>query len=178
MQWTYENVSGRAEWLSRDPLGEGSDATLYSYVSNDPIDWNDLLGLARGNNPGWGGPTGNPNPSNSPLDTPLGGDIVGGAFVANLAVPVAAEVLTTQGVRIVILTTLIKIESKCNKAPGPTPGNEPGLGPGSVKPPLPGSRFPQPPEPPPPGPRPPIPPGSSTGPGGSNLGPPGDFHNN
>jgi RHS repeat-associated protein len=37
-----------AKWLSRDPLGEGSDATLYSYVWNDPIEGNDPLGLAGG----------------------------------------------------------------------------------------------------------------------------------
>jgi hypothetical protein len=37
-----------AEWLSRDPLGEGSDATLYSYVWNNPVDLIDPLGLAGG----------------------------------------------------------------------------------------------------------------------------------
>jgi hypothetical protein len=29
VQYTYQIASGRAEWLSRDPMGEGSDATLY-----------------------------------------------------------------------------------------------------------------------------------------------------
>ena len=29
--------AGTGRWLSRDPLGEGWDATLYSYVANDPI---------------------------------------------------------------------------------------------------------------------------------------------
>ena len=38
-----------ARWNSRDPLGEGSDATLYSYVGNDPIDNTDPLGLRRQN---------------------------------------------------------------------------------------------------------------------------------
>jgi len=35
-----------ARWLSRDPLGEGSDATRYSYVWNNPINGIDPLGLA------------------------------------------------------------------------------------------------------------------------------------
>jgi RHS repeat-associated protein len=37
-----------ARWLSRDPLGEGADATLYSYVWNDPSNLVDPLGLAGG----------------------------------------------------------------------------------------------------------------------------------
>ncbi len=36
------------EWLSRDPIGEGHDATLYTYVRNDPICLIDLLGLCGG----------------------------------------------------------------------------------------------------------------------------------
>jgi RHS repeat-associated protein len=35
-----------ARWLARDPLGECSDETLYSYVSNTPINAMDPLGLA------------------------------------------------------------------------------------------------------------------------------------
>ena len=38
----YDPVASR--WLSRDPMGEGSDATLYSYVLNDPIVLIDPLG--------------------------------------------------------------------------------------------------------------------------------------
>lgn len=34
-----------ARWLSKDPMGEGADATLYSYVGNDPINGFDPLGL-------------------------------------------------------------------------------------------------------------------------------------
>lgn len=34
-----------ARWLSRDPEGEGSDATLYSYSFNDPVNLTDPLGL-------------------------------------------------------------------------------------------------------------------------------------
>jgi uncharacterized protein RhaS with RHS repeats len=37
-----------ARWLSRDPLGEGFDSTLYSYVWNDPVDDTDPWGLAGG----------------------------------------------------------------------------------------------------------------------------------
>jgi RHS repeat-associated protein len=40
----YDPNAGR--WLSRDPLGEGADATLYSYVGNDPVCLVDPLGLA------------------------------------------------------------------------------------------------------------------------------------
>jgi RHS repeat-associated protein len=39
----YDPNTGR--WLSRDPLGEGWDATLYSYVGNDPVGAIDPLGL-------------------------------------------------------------------------------------------------------------------------------------
>jgi len=48
VQWTYENVSGQAEWLSRDPIGEKMGPNLYDYVMNDPIYWIDSLGLAPG----------------------------------------------------------------------------------------------------------------------------------
>jgi hypothetical protein len=47
-----------ARWLSRDPLGEGADATLYSYVGNNPIDRIDPLGLWQVSVEGgvfWGG---------------------------------------------------------------------------------------------------------------------------
>ncbi len=32
-------------WLSRDPLDEDWDATLYSYIINDPVDGIDPFGL-------------------------------------------------------------------------------------------------------------------------------------
>ncbi len=34
-----------ARWMSRDPIGEGGAANLYRYVSNDPVDLWDPLGL-------------------------------------------------------------------------------------------------------------------------------------
>jgi RHS repeat-associated protein len=43
----YDPNLGR--WLSRDPMGEGEDATLYSYVWNQPVGSTDILGLAKGN---------------------------------------------------------------------------------------------------------------------------------
>jgi hypothetical protein len=48
VQYTYRNASGRAEWLSRDPLGEGVGSNLYGYVSNNPVNFWDPLGLTPG----------------------------------------------------------------------------------------------------------------------------------
>jgi RHS repeat-associated protein len=48
VQYTYRNASGRAEWLSRDPLPNAEKSqgpNLYEYVKNDPIDMTDPLGL-------------------------------------------------------------------------------------------------------------------------------------
>jgi RHS repeat-associated protein len=45
VQYTYRNASGRAEWLSRDPIAERGGINLYDYVGNDPIDGTDPLGL-------------------------------------------------------------------------------------------------------------------------------------
>jgi len=39
----YDPEMGR--WLSRDPLGEGTDRTLYSYCANNPINFADPAGL-------------------------------------------------------------------------------------------------------------------------------------
>ncbi|MEI9998544.1 MAG: hypothetical protein WDO13_04945 [Verrucomicrobiota bacterium] len=49
VQYTYQIASGRAEWLSRDPLGEGMGTNLYDYVGNCPIDDFDSLGLWQTN---------------------------------------------------------------------------------------------------------------------------------
>ena len=36
--------SGR--WVSRDPIGERGGRNLFSFVSNDPVDWADILGTS------------------------------------------------------------------------------------------------------------------------------------
>ncbi|MFZ1074594.1 MAG: RHS repeat-associated core domain-containing protein [Verrucomicrobiia bacterium] len=41
----YKTVSGRHEWLNRDPLGEAGGINLYDYVANNPINLFDPLGL-------------------------------------------------------------------------------------------------------------------------------------
>jgi uncharacterized protein RhaS with RHS repeats len=45
VQYTYQIASGRAEWLSRDPIAERGGINLYGYVLNDPIYNVDELGL-------------------------------------------------------------------------------------------------------------------------------------
>ena len=41
----YNYASGRAKWLSRDPIGEDGGLNLYGYVGNSPIDDVDPYGL-------------------------------------------------------------------------------------------------------------------------------------
>jgi RHS repeat-associated protein len=41
----YEPALGR--WLSADPIGENGGWNLYGYVSNNPVNWIDALGLDR-----------------------------------------------------------------------------------------------------------------------------------
>jgi RHS repeat-associated protein len=45
VQYTYQNASGRAEWLSRDPSGETSGINLYAYCGENPICNTDSSGL-------------------------------------------------------------------------------------------------------------------------------------
>jgi hypothetical protein len=45
VQYTYRNASGRAEWLSRDPIGINGGINLYGYVGNGPINLFDPYGL-------------------------------------------------------------------------------------------------------------------------------------
>jgi RHS repeat-associated protein len=64
----YDPAAGR--WLSRDPLGEGSDlsANLYSYAYGNPLSYSDGTGLQPGSNPNGVVPGGpwewSPNPQN------------------------------------------------------------------------------------------------------------------
>ena len=51
VQYTYQIASGRAEWLSRDPIAERGGINLYAYVMNDPLRFIDPLGLCTY---GWG----------------------------------------------------------------------------------------------------------------------------
>lgn len=51
VQYTYQIASGRAEWLSRDPLPDAEMSqgpNLYDYTGNNPIDRIDPLGLMFG----------------------------------------------------------------------------------------------------------------------------------
>jgi len=51
----YKTVSGRHEWLNRDPIGELGGLNLYAYVGNNPIDLFDPLGLEYQITIGFGG---------------------------------------------------------------------------------------------------------------------------
>jgi uncharacterized protein RhaS with RHS repeats len=41
----YKTVSGRHEWLNRDPIEEAGGLNLYGYVGNNPVNYIDPLGL-------------------------------------------------------------------------------------------------------------------------------------
>lgn len=43
--FAYKTASGRARWLSRDPIGENGGINLYGYVANNPVNYRDPLGL-------------------------------------------------------------------------------------------------------------------------------------
>jgi hypothetical protein len=43
----YESASGRAEWLSRDPIAEQGGLNLYGYVRNNSIKYTDPLGFCE-----------------------------------------------------------------------------------------------------------------------------------
>jgi len=60
----YNPSTGR--WLSRDPLQEQGAVNLYGYVDNDPSDYFDTDGQARGDGPG-------PGPRHDPPIGPRGG---------------------------------------------------------------------------------------------------------
>jgi hypothetical protein len=44
----YKTVSGRQEWLNRDPIAEAGGIDLYKFVGNSPINWIDPFGLEGG----------------------------------------------------------------------------------------------------------------------------------
>jgi hypothetical protein len=57
VQFTYENASGRAEWLSRDPLKSSEihqGPNVYEYVQNIPTYYTDPYGLWAGGGAGGG----------------------------------------------------------------------------------------------------------------------------
>jgi RHS repeat-associated protein len=125
----YDPSDGR--WLSRDPLGEGSDSTLYSYVWNNPSNLVDPFGLAGGAGSGWVPPR-NASPTDAQKTE---GGIVAGGMITILAAPVAAEVVTSQGVRIVTATVIMR----CSRLLPKDPPTEP--------PPTEAPSFPKPPSP-------------------------------
>jgi len=43
----YKTVSGRHEWLNRDPIGERGGINLYDYVGNNPVNFVDPFGLSQ-----------------------------------------------------------------------------------------------------------------------------------
>jgi hypothetical protein len=45
VQFTYQNASGRAGWLSRDPIAEKGGLNLYEYVRDNPVAGIDPYGL-------------------------------------------------------------------------------------------------------------------------------------
>ncbi len=81
VQYTYQIASGRAEWLSRDPMGEKLSLNLYGYVRNNPIDQIDPLGLYSLND-AWNDVTNLGNYSAS--WTLTGGNGVGGSVTVTL----------------------------------------------------------------------------------------------
>jgi hypothetical protein len=67
----YEIVSGRRQWLNRDPIGIRGGINLYTYVRNQPINASDPLGLAGD----WSNPSaGQNNVVNLVATGPVSGD--------------------------------------------------------------------------------------------------------
>ena len=89
----YNPTLGR--WISRDPISEQGGLNLYGYVGNDPVNFDDPLGLQRpgfippGNCPGPGEPGGPvaPLPPEPPVVAP---DVPQGAAQAAAAGPLVA----------------------------------------------------------------------------------------
>lgn len=115
--FAYKTASGRARWLSRDPIGEAGGINLYGYVGNDPVNNVDPTGEFAFAIP-------------IILTAPEWGPIVGGAAISGLGALGAWELWDR-------LLNENQGEEKCPAADAPgRPGEEEGYkppkrGPGS-----------------------------------------------
>jgi RHS repeat-associated protein len=127
VQYTYRNASGRAEWLSRDPIAERGGINLYDYVGNDPIDGTDPFGLHGGTCPG--------GPDNTPyLKILLGFE----AIPILLVLPEAAAVIAKNPIKATAAALLAEKAREQLSPPEPDPTNPASAPPPNSVSPLPG----------------------------------------